>query len=69
MTIHCPTCNRSSDDTRFIGSFCEFCIIKKIEKAVPDSVIIYQCRFCKMIKEGNTFVNRQEQVAGRCDRG
>jgi len=55
MTIYCPTCNRSSDDTRFLGNFCEFCIIKKIEKAIPDSVIIYQCRFCKMIKEGNTF--------------
>ncbi len=61
MTIYCPTCNRSSDDTRFIGSFCEFCIIKKIEKNIPESITIYHCRFCNKIKEVNTFVEPKKR--------
>lgn len=65
ITIYCPTCNRSSDDTRFIGNFCEFCIIKKLEKNVPGNVTIYQCRFCNRIREGKTFVElKNRSLAG-----
>jgi NMD protein affecting ribosome stability and mRNA decay len=55
MTIYCPLCNKSSDDIRFIGNFCEECIVKKLEKKVPEKVVIFQCRWCKRIKEGKTF--------------
>jgi nonsense-mediated mRNA decay protein 3 len=55
MTIYCPTCNRSSDDTRFVGNFCELCIIAKIKKEIPESVAILHCKLCDRIKEGQTF--------------
>lgn len=56
MAIYCPTCNRSSDEIRFIGNFCEFCIIKKLEKQIPaSSITILKCKFCNRIKEGETF--------------
>ncbi len=38
-----------------MGNFCELCVIAKLEKKVPDTVTILQCRFCKRIKEGKTF--------------
>ncbi|MGI0100558.1 MAG: NMD3-related protein [Candidatus Micrarchaeaceae archaeon] len=55
MPIYCPLCNRSSDEIRFVGNFCEPCVVGKLEKKIPESVVILQCRFCKRIKEGKTF--------------
>jgi nonsense-mediated mRNA decay protein 3 len=55
MTIYCPLCNKSSDEIRFVGNFCEECIIKKLEKKIPENCVLLQCRFCKRIKEGKTF--------------
>ena len=46
MEIHCPTCNRSSNDIRFIGEFCEFCVAGKLKKVVPDKVTIERCGRC-----------------------
>lgn len=40
---------------RFVGSFCEECVIKKLAKNIPDSLTIHQCRFCRRILEGKTF--------------
>jgi len=55
LTKYCPICNRSSDEIRFIGSFCEKCTIDRIKKKIPTNIKILQCRFCKRIKEGQTF--------------
>lgn len=65
MTIYCPLCNKSSDEIRFIGNFCEDCIIKKIEKKIPKNVTIYQCRWCNRIKVGNTFMELNNQSLGK----
>ncbi len=51
-TIYCPICNKSSDDIRFIGEFCEDCIIKALKKRIPDSAEVYQCKSCERIKVG-----------------
>lgn len=55
MAIRCPTCNRSSDEIKFIGEFCEECIANRIKDTVPDKAKIYVCRFCNRIKSGGTF--------------
>ena len=65
MTIYCPICNKSSDDMRFVGSFCEECVIKKLEKKIPESATIYQCRFCRKIKEGRTFSKLGKEALAR----
>ncbi len=68
MTIYCPLCNKSSDDERFVGNFCESCTIKKLEKKIPKSVTVYQCRWCNRIKEGNTFSQISNNSLGRAVR-
>ena len=55
ITIYCPLCNKSSNDIRFIGNFCEECVVKKLEVKIPETVTVFQCRWCKRIKEGKTF--------------
>ncbi|MDE1868884.1 MAG: hypothetical protein KGH60_02880 [Candidatus Micrarchaeota archaeon] len=55
MTIYCPTCNRSSDEVRFIGNFCQICIAEKLSRKIPEKVIIKQCRFCERIKTREGF--------------
>lgn len=56
MTIHCPICNRSSDDVRFVGDFCEFCIADRLKRKIPEVVKVYQCRFCEKMKVGSTYM-------------
>ncbi len=65
MTIYCPLCNKSSDDIRFVGNFCEECVIKKLEKNLPSVVTIYQCRWCRRIKEGKTFSHISKKALAR----
>jgi len=65
MTIYCPLCNSSSEDVRFIGNFCEPCIVKKLEKKVPAKVTVYQCRWCERIKEGRTFSRMNNKSLSR----
>ena len=62
LVKYCPLCNKSSDEIRFIGNFCESCIVKKLEKNIPESAKILQCRFCRKIKEGNTFSHMSNKV-------
>ena len=50
MAIHCPTCNRSSSDARFIGEFCEFCTADKIRGTIADSIDMYRCARCGNIR-------------------
>ncbi len=47
---YCPTCNRNSNEFKFIGDFCEICSTKKILETIPDSIEINQCKDCKKIK-------------------
>lgn len=55
MVKFCPTCNRSSEDVRFIGEFCQNCVLKKIIPLIPEKMTIQQCRFCNRIVVANTF--------------
>ncbi len=57
MTIYCPVCNRSSDVTRFIGEFCEPCVIKRLEAELPKKVTLVRCPTCGRIKARNAFVS------------
>jgi NMD protein affecting ribosome stability and mRNA decay len=68
ITIYCPLCNKSSDEIRFVGNFCESCIIKKLEKRIPDKVTVYQCRFCNRIKEGRIFSRMGNKALARAIR-
>ena len=52
MAIHCPICNKSSDDIRFIGEFCEDCTIDKLKRKLPNSAEVYQCKSCERIRVG-----------------
>ena len=56
MPKYCPTCNRSSDDCSFVGEFCGFCVADKLKRKMPKTLKIYQCRFCKRVKVGQTFM-------------
>ncbi len=53
---YCPTCNRNSNEIRFIGEFCEICTIKKISAEIPESVEITQCKDCGKIKTNQGYV-------------
>jgi NMD protein affecting ribosome stability and mRNA decay len=48
--MNCPTCNRSSDECRFIGDFCEFCATDMAKKKALSSIGIEQCRLCSRIR-------------------
>ena len=50
MIKHCPTCNRTSDKTRFIGEFCEFCVTDRLRKHVPDIIKLSYCKRCGRIR-------------------
>ncbi len=52
---YCPTCSRSSKDARFIGEFCEFCIIEKISAGITDRAQIDRCRSCDRIRTPEGF--------------
>ncbi len=55
MTKYCPTCPRSSDDTKFVGEFCEHCIIDGVSKSIPDTVQITICRICGKVRMARGF--------------
>lgn len=55
MAIHCPTCNRSSDEIRFVGNFCEACVVERLKRNMPDRAIISTCRFCGRVAVGNEY--------------
>ncbi len=52
---YCPTCSRSTDDARFIGEFCEFCVIEKISAGIQDKAQIDRCRSCERIRTPEGF--------------
>jgi NMD protein affecting ribosome stability and mRNA decay len=46
----CPTCNRSSNDIKFIGEFCEVCTINRVKKGLKDSANLNYCKRCNRIE-------------------
>ncbi len=56
MVKYCPICNRSSDEARFFGEFCEYCTRDMLLKKIPDMATIYTCRFCGRIKAGPEYM-------------
>lgn len=55
-TIFCPTCNRSSETTRFVGEFCEVCTIGKLTKQLKDKAEITICSACGKVKTREGYV-------------
>lgn len=53
---HCPICNRSSEEARFYGEFCEFCAGKKLKEKLAADVGVEQCRDCGRILVAGSFV-------------
>lgn len=50
MVKHCPICNRSSADIRFVGEFCEKCASDKLREKLPNEVEVERCRVCGRIR-------------------
>lgn len=53
---HCPVCNRSSDEVRFFGEFCEEHAAKRLRSKLASEVSVTRCRDCGMIKVSGVFV-------------
>ncbi|MDE1870490.1 MAG: hypothetical protein KGH71_05955 [Candidatus Micrarchaeota archaeon] len=64
MARHCPTCNRSSDDIRFFGEFCEICTIEKLGRKIPTELKITICKRCDRLRFGNEFIERDDALLG-----
>ncbi len=58
MAKHCPICNRSSDEARFFGEFCEYCSRKMMLKSIKPALDITECKRCGRIRLGNGFVEK-----------
>ena len=56
MPKYCPICNRSSDEFKFYGEFCEVCTKDMLSKKLPNQIHVDKCRVCKRIRLGNDFV-------------
>lgn len=61
MVKYCPTCNRSSETARFIGEFCEVCVIKKIDSKIDIAVTLQTCKSCGDIKTNMGFKRRGKE--------
>ena len=55
MPKHCPTCNRSSDEARFIGEFCAVCVTGRVKEGIPDVAAVEVCKSCGRIRSGEGF--------------
>jgi NMD protein affecting ribosome stability and mRNA decay len=60
MIKYCPTCNRSSNEARFIGEFCEFCVADKISASILSSAEVEKCRSCGRIRAPEGFVDMDD---------
>ncbi|MCL5405090.1 MAG: 60S ribosomal export protein NMD3 [Candidatus Marsarchaeota archaeon] len=61
MIKFCPTCNRSSNDAKFIGEFCEYCTAEKLESQLPKSVKLHRCKVCGNIHAAHGFVHQSHE--------
>lgn len=62
MIKHCPTCERTSKEARFVGEFCEFCVAGKIEKKFPTKAEIVFCKRCGRVKGVGSYFERNDEV-------
>lgn len=62
MARHCPTCNRTSDEARFFGDFCEFCTIEKMGRKIPTDIEITICKRCGRLRNGKEFYESDEAL-------
>jgi NMD protein affecting ribosome stability and mRNA decay len=58
---HCPICNRSSDEARFFGQFCEYCIKDMIMQKLPKEIIIEKCKRCNKIRTADGFMEKNKK--------
>jgi NMD protein affecting ribosome stability and mRNA decay len=65
MIKYCPTCNRSSKDARFVGEFCEFCVIDRVSRGFKAQASVEYCERCGRIRTnmGHRTFNK-ETLAG-----
>jgi NMD protein affecting ribosome stability and mRNA decay len=64
MIRYCPTCSRSNKEARFIGEFCEPCIIEKISKDFPTYTRVEYCKRCERIKLPIGYVKNDAENMG-----
>jgi NMD protein affecting ribosome stability and mRNA decay len=64
MLRYCPTCSRSSKEARFIGEFCEPCIIERISKDFPKYARPEYCKRCERIKLSVGYVKNDPENMG-----
>jgi NMD protein affecting ribosome stability and mRNA decay len=62
MLRYCPTCDRSSKDTRFVGEFCEVCVIKKLAKKLPNKARVTYCKRCERLKTSLGYVDFDDKA-------
>ena len=62
---HCPICNRSSEEARFFGEFCEFCLGDKLREKLPAEAEYEICRDCGRVKVAGAFVHNSESSMER----
>ncbi|HUY69965.1 MAG TPA: NMD3-related protein [Candidatus Baltobacteraceae bacterium] len=65
VILHCPTCNKTSEELRFIGNFCESCVLDKLKTRTPNRGIIYTCRFCNRVALGNDYSDQTNKSLSR----
>ena len=61
---HCPTCNRPSDEVRFIGEFCEVCVAEKASRGMKEFATISQCRSCGRIRTPEGYAELDKKPLG-----
>jgi NMD protein affecting ribosome stability and mRNA decay len=65
MIKYCPTCERTSNDTPFIGEFCKFCITARASKDFPGrGAAIEYCKRCGRIKTNEGYVEFTKKSLG-----
>jgi NMD protein affecting ribosome stability and mRNA decay len=64
VTKFCPTCNRSSADTKFVGEFCEVCTAERIKKKLPSHIKLSYCKRCNRIKAQHVMTELTDRATG-----
>ncbi|MGC8478916.1 MAG: NMD3-related protein [Candidatus Micrarchaeia archaeon] len=47
---YCPICNRSSDNTEFVGELCIYCFRERRTKELPGKMEVMVCKRCGRVK-------------------
>ncbi|MGC8571804.1 MAG: NMD3-related protein [Candidatus Micrarchaeia archaeon] len=64
MIKYCPLCNASSSEVRFVGEFCENCLIKEAKKKIKEDIKIEFCKRCDRLKVKGTYIEKNEKNLG-----